>query len=181
MKKSLIFEDKDGSRGLRNASTALLAALFCTACSPSPEVFRPTGNSLETQTPETQLRTRLCVVHDRQVMLVDAEIDASGDTLIAGRRYEEVHAASSPPYAQGLLQFDPRRRLEIHGSVYVANRPAQTIPLEVVGALRYYTAIEGVPIFYEPLGESRPAVVYIPVRPECVFQSFDGVTPHAMP
>jgi hypothetical protein len=114
-------------------------------------------------------------------VLLDAEIDASGDTLIAGRRYEEVYPASSPPYAQGLLRFDPQHRLEIHGSVYVANRPAQTIPPEVVDALRYYTTIEGVPVFYEPLGESHPAVVYIPMRPGCLFQSFDGVSPHSMP
>jgi hypothetical protein len=111
------------------------------------------------------------VVGNRLVK-VRAQVDgATGDTLVDGRRYSETYPMTSPPYSRGLPAFDPDSELVVRGTVYVAERGVQAIEPEL---LVLYTEMDGVPIFRaETPPRSPPEYVFVPVRPGCVFQSFE--------
>ena len=154
----------------------ILMTAACAGCpangAPHTPAAAPVGRGASIQS-----GVRLCLLADKRLVIVEAQIDsATGDTLVGGHSHAERHPATSPPYAQGLPSFNPRERsLRVGGIHYYANHPEQTIPADL---LRSYAELEGVPVFQaETPRESPPSIIYLPVRPGCVFQSFQRMSP----
>ncbi len=113
-------------------------------------------------------RVALCVVRERRIEMMEGVIDPeTGDSLLAGRPWREVHSERTAPYAA-------------HNPWYISGRgllpPGRQFPMDKYGLprvltpgdLRYWGEYEGVPVFVEAEnGATMPDVAYVPVRPGC--------------
>lgn len=124
----------------------------------------------------------LCVMTEHGIQVLEAQLDtATGDTLVQGRSYRELHQTGSPPYTEHGQTFRADRAVVVRGSRLVANRPEQVLTPMQVGYLERYTEVGGVPVFTERGHVTPPTVIYVPVRPGCVFQSFQRVEAYPIP
>jgi hypothetical protein len=112
------------------------------------------------------------VVENGELTRVTARyVATTGDTMIDGRPFSEVHPATEG-YAADAAWFIANEPLVLGGFRYVKyGAPRVLLPHELVRAREY----RGVPLFAEPPGGDRPPVVYVPVRPGCVFQSYQDL------
>jgi hypothetical protein len=126
----------------------------------------------------TQERVSVCVVHERQIVMVEGVIDPpTGDSLIAGRPWREVHSEQRAPYAAANPWYLSGRGLLPPGRQYPMDKyglPRVLSPSD----LRYWGEYEGVPAFVEVGTDtaSMPEVAYVPVRPGCEFQPYMQVS-----
>jgi hypothetical protein len=125
---------------------------------------------------DTAVAISVCVLDHGEIREIQATFDsATGDTLIGGRPFAEVHPATSPPYAAGadwFVRMEPvpvgegPYRMKVR---YGLERILRPDDLRRVGEWR------GIPMFAEPAAsKSSPEVVYFFVRPGCVFQTYQA-------
>jgi hypothetical protein len=115
----------------------------------------------------------LCVMADRGIRVLEAQVDAAtGDTLVQGRNYTDLYENGSPPYTEHGETFRVGRTVVLGGHRYAASQPEQSLLPAQTGVLEWYMELDGVPVFTERGAGPSPAVIYVPVRPGCVFQSF---------
>ena len=114
---------------------------------------------------------RVCVMEEgmpRHVQMLYNPM--TGDSVIDGRPFAEVHpvtpafAADKDWYVQNELVVLDGRRFVKYGRTRILG-PGRVVPLG--------TAYRGVPVYTEAGDHAFPAaVLYVPVRPGCEFQSY---------
>lgn len=116
---------------------------------------------------------RVCVVEDGAVREVTGTFNpATGDTMVAGRRFSEAYRATAPNYALDAPWFVNSAEITVTGRRYVKfGLPRVVSPAEVARIGEY----EGIGVFGEAGAATTPAVVYLPVRPGCEFQPYQQV------
>jgi hypothetical protein len=109
-------------------------------------------------TPEGELRELIGVLNP-----------VTGDTIIDGRPFLEVHSPEQPQYAAGHPWFVRNQRILTMNHEYApwgAPRPVDA------HRLRRVATYLGVPLFAEADAQTVPHVLYAPVRPGCGMQPF---------
>jgi hypothetical protein len=131
---------------------------------PEPPVVQPMPPM--TEEPPIQV----CVVQDGNLTNVSVQYNpTTGDTTVNGQPFATAHptgaqyAANAPWYIENQPLVFQRRRLVKYGLPRVLG------VTEVTRVGEYM----GVPLFAEP-GQTRPDVVYVPVRPGCEFQPYQS-------
>jgi hypothetical protein len=115
----------------------------------------------------------ICVVdHDSLLMVQAAILPGTNDTVVGGRKFSDLYPAVSPPYATGSDWYPRNASILFRGSRYHGvDHPPQAIRSEL---LQHVGDHEKVPIFVE-VGDTLPEILYLPVRPGCIFQSYIGI------
>lgn len=122
-------------------------------------------------------RVGLCVVREREIVVIEGAVDPeTGDSLLAGRPWREVHSEQRSPYAAANPWYISGRGLLPPGRRYPMDKYGLPRVLSP-GDLRYWGEYEGIPVFVEagPIG-AVPDVAYVPVRPGCEFHPYLQVT-----
>jgi hypothetical protein len=95
-----------------------------------------------------------------------------GDTLIDGAPFSQRYPVHSPPYAQGAPWFERQSPIRMGEWVYEASTPGRYIAPELLRPLNVYHL--QTPLF-AAADDPLPEIIYIPVRPGCIFQSYLGL------
>jgi hypothetical protein len=167
---------------MRTASILALTALWsCAPASPRAPVVAALPEPAPAEAPraaaaDTGEAISVCVLERGEIREIRATFNpATGDTLVGGRPFAEVHRASSPPYAAGADWFIRMERVSVGEGPY---RMKTRYGLERImrpGELRRVGEHRGIPIFAEPMASATsPEVVYFFVRPGCVFQTYQA-------
>lgn len=136
------------------APLLLLAALGC-GVRPAPEPLRP---------------IRTCALQGRVLAEIYAEVDPrTGDTVVAGyypfgRVFPRTRA-----YGERHDWFTSHEPIRLYGHVYLkygSERPLRP------DSIRPLTEYRGVPVFADTGALTPSHLLYVPVRPGCVFQPY---------
>lgn len=118
----------------------------------------------------------ICVIERDTLQMIRAAIVGDKDTIVSGTPFSQRYPAVSPPYATGASWFSQNHPIRRNGRWYYGgNHPQQIISVELLERIGHHN---GVPIFSE-VGDSIPEIIYVPIRPGCVFQSYIGI--HSRP
>jgi hypothetical protein len=113
----------------------------------------------------------VCVVQEGDLQLVRARYDTrTGDTVVDGRPFASVYPDTAG-YAGAAEWYVNNEPLSLNGRRHVKYglpRVLGTFELTRVGEYR------GVPLFAEKGAETTSDITYVPVRPGCEFQPYDG-------
>jgi hypothetical protein len=150
--------------------TALLLTLSCVPSVSRRERDRPEQTFDGAAARDT---FQVCVVEGHSLRLIRAvHGPGAGDTLVGGRPFSERYPAHAPPYAQGATWFQHHTPIRLGGWLYEASTPGRFIAPELLRPLN-------VSHFETPLfaaaDDTLPAIIYIPVRPGCIFHSYLGI------
>ena len=173
---------------MRAARILALTALWCCAPATSPTrtetpapapAIEPAPAPAQLPPPVAADRGEaitVCVLDHGEIREIAAAVDpATGDTLVGGRPFAEVHPATSPPYAEGADWFVRMEPVSVGNGPY---RMKVRYGLERIlgpGDLRRVGEHRGIPMFAEAMASrSSPEVVYFFVRPGCVFQTYQA-------
>lgn len=116
----------------------------------------------------------ICVLEDGRLVDVSGTIDTlSGDTIVGTVRLAEAFPAEQRPYAAGMEWYIKHTPLKLLGFSYVKDGLPRVIPREMLARAAAY---DGVPLFAE-VGRGSTDVLYLPVRPGCIFQPYTGRGP----
>jgi hypothetical protein len=132
------------------------------APSPPPETPPPAGQPVA-----------LCVLEDGEIAMVEGLVHPeTGDTLIGGRPWREVHREDAPPYAAGADWYVRNEMMPIPGREAALGKyglPRILAP----GEVERYGTYRDLPVFMETgVREAIANVVYVFVRPGCEFQTY---------
>ncbi len=95
---------------------------------------------------------------------------ATGDSLYEGRRFSETFPIDST-FAASARWFHEYQPVELgRGRYVIYGLPRALRPGDVVARGEY----RGVRVFTEPSASAPFEVVYLPVRPTCEFQPYQG-------
>jgi hypothetical protein len=151
----------------------LATSLLLASCATRREVVEPPSAPPVEVRPATLLApaaTRtdsLCVLRGDGLEIIPIEYSATGDTTFQGRPLRELLTAERG-YAQSRRWFIASAPIN-HGGrlkvMYGLPRVLSPADLEVAGFH------DGVPVFRER-GDREALVLYLPVRPGCVFQTY---------
>ena len=105
-----------------------------------------------------------------EIANVEVSIDPQrGDTLLDGRAFAEAHPVEFPPYAAATPWYINHRPVEYHGRILVKHSlPLVFAPHQLQPAGEF----QGMPLFAEAGVSGIPDVVFVFVRPGCVFQAY---------
>jgi hypothetical protein len=161
---------------MKNAriTVCLLSALLLNpACVPSANTRdsdlreQPSGETAANDT------IQICVVEGRTLRLIRAvHRPETGDTLVDGISFSQRYPAHAPPYAQGAAWFERQSPIRLGGWLYEASTPARFIDAELLRPLNLHHL--DTPLF-AAADDPLPEIIYIPVRPGCIFQSYVGL------
>lgn len=116
---------------------------------------------------------RVCVVDRAGMREVPVQYNiVTGDTTIDGRPFSEVYPTDAG-YAAAAEWFVRDEMVTLPGRRYVRFGVPRGFG---AGDLVPVEEYRGVPVFAERGDEADPSMRFIPVRPECVFQPYEG--PH---
>jgi hypothetical protein len=115
-------------------------------------------------------RPTVCVLRDGAIANVEVSIDPqTGDTLLDGRPFAEAHPAGSPPYAAASPWYINHQPVRFRGRMLMKyGLPRILAPEEVQRAGEF----RGMPLFAEAGVSGIPEVVYVMVRPGCMFHPY---------
>lgn len=151
--------------------SAILLSLGMLACAGQTADHQTTaGGVLRAQSSNDVL---ICVVDHGSLRVVQAAIlPATNDTMVGNRKFSDLFPTVSPPYATGSDWYPRNASILFSGRRYHGvDHPPQLIQPEL---LQHVGAHENVPIFVE-VGDTLPEILYLPVRPGCIFQSYIGI------
>jgi hypothetical protein len=160
---------------MKGAPTSGLLALMLLGCAPAsrtavaPPAAKVTEATRDRSTSGSQPLT-VCVVQDG--MLVDLVVTYEGrDTLVDGRPFRDAHPVTPPMYAAGADWFVRMDPIVFNGRRYPAYGNARVLPRSLLTRVGYHS---GTPLFAErDTGNNGVvAVLYVPIRPGCVFQAY---------
>ncbi|MBB4634197.1 hypothetical protein [Longimicrobium terrae] len=165
---------------MRIPSLYAITAALCCACAGSPAVSpvaapEPVAAPATAPPPEGE-PISVCVYKDGALANIAVTYDLqTGDTLVDGRPFAEVHPTTTPPYAAGAdwfvrdepfdRDYGPPRRAVKYGL------PRTLSPWEITPVKPY----RGVAVFAEAGITGEPEVIYVLVRPGCVFQPYQSL------
>lgn len=113
----------------------------------------------------------VCVVRDGELQLVRVDYDTrTGDTLVGGRRFAEVYP-DTVGYAGGAAWYVDNEVIDIDGRRHVRYGLPRVLGVHELTRVGEY---RGVPVFVETGADARTGIKYVPVRPGCHFQIYDG-------
>lgn len=113
----------------------------------------------------------ICVVREGQLVRIPVSYDpATGDTTVLGRRFSDLYPPDSA-YAVSHRWYAEREPILYRGRRYVKYGLPRVLgesEVEPSGS------VAGVVVFVEPGQRRIPDVIYLPVRPGCEFQPYEG-------
>lgn len=147
---------------------ALLSLAGCGSL-PVPRVLQPVlGGGAE------YADTTVCLV-DRgargglRTVRAQKEVGSGELFLREGGKRRRVVASRENGYATGEAWFDGRAAIRQYGRRYVPYGPRRVVP---ASALTRGADHNGVPVFVNRKDAKRPAALYVPVKPGCIFQPY---------
>ena len=151
----------------------MMLAAFCACAGAAPQgtTRHPASDALLDSSARAD-RARvdsLCVVEGSELASVAATITSTGDTLVGGSPYGSVHPTTAPSYAGATEWFASGRPIVFRGSLHAMER----LPLHVGRAyLQHMGEYRGTPVFVLKArpGHPIPDLLFLPVRPGCIFQ-----------
>lgn len=153
----------------RSIPSALLALGAMAACATGTTVRddAPPPSVRTSVSPPVQRAISICMVEGGQLVQATATLDvATGDTIWA----PPGEPAGTPTgYAAGALWFIRNEPIPVAGSSYVKYGTPRVVPMENLGRAGEFG---GVPLFTDDPLPRPPEVLYVPVRPGCVFQLY---------
>jgi hypothetical protein len=157
--------------GLKAMFGNLIPAPVMAPPPPPPPMIEPPVVQPTPPPPVIDMQTiQICVVQDGNLMNVTGMYNpAAGDTTVNGQPFATAHpmgaqyAANAPWYINNEPLMFQGRRLVKYGLPRVLG----------VNEVTRVGEFMGVPIFAEA-GQTRPDVVYVPVRPGCEFQPYQS-------
>jgi hypothetical protein len=113
----------------------------------------------------------ICVVQDGELRLVRGRYEPRrGDTLVDGRPFPEAYPDTAG-YAGAAAWYVRDEPIIINGRRHVKyGVPRHLLPDELARAGEY----RGVPVFVQAGAPPTSDIKYVPVRPGCEFQPYDG-------
>jgi hypothetical protein len=166
--------------------TPLLLALLavCSACAasarpaPAPDAAAVTVAPAAAAEPDPGEPIRICVFQNGELAELAARyMPHSGDTLVDGRPFAEAHPVTAPPYAAA-AEWYVRHEPLVVGTGRFARKAKYGLPRVIQPEqLQRIGDKHGVPLYAEAGEEENHAVVYVLVRPGCVFHAIPG-QPH---
>ena len=114
---------------------------------------------------------RICVLQNGNLREVRVRYDvATGDTTVDGRPFSQVFPPDAPGYAASASWMILNEPIPFRGYRYIKyGRPRVFGVREVQRAGEY----RGTPLFIEAeAGDGLPALLLVPVRPGCEFQTY---------
>ncbi len=138
---------------------------------PYPEIHVPVGIGCEFQPYVSHRPVLICVVTpEGEITRVEASYrSATGDTLIDGRPFSEVHHAGQSHYAAGHDWFMTEAPIQHEGQEYVQFGLRQVLDSSTLRKVGEYN---GVPVFADTSSSAPYPEVFLPVGPGCEFQPF---------
>ena len=137
-------------------AAALLLALASAGCAARPPAEPPR-------------LVATCILRDGGLVPVAAELDPrTGDTLVAGRPFAAAHPRTDE-YAQGRGWFAANEPMRLYGYPYLKYGPERRVPID---SIRPLTAYRGTSVFADTGALTPSHLLYVPVRPGCVFQPY---------
>ncbi|HVG43820.1 MAG TPA: hypothetical protein VM890_03790 [Longimicrobium sp.] len=151
-----------------------LAALWCCAPASASAQAAPSAPVPPPAAAGTGKAISVCVLDHGEIREISATVDpATGDTLVGGRPFAQVHPASSPPYAEGADWFIRGEMVPVGQGSYRMKERYGLARVVGPGDLRHIGEYRGIPMFAEPsASRENPEVVYFMVRPGCLFQPY---------
>ena len=149
------------------ASAAIRILLVCLACSTAARHEVHAQNPTQSAGAASSDTIRVCVVEKGVLRDIVATTTASGDTVASEQQMAAAlslgpeYAAVAPWYVNNDPILFQSRRLVKYGLPRVLG----------INEVTRVGDFNGVPLFAE-VGETRPEVVYVPVRPGCEFQPY---------
>jgi len=111
--------------------------------------------------------------------MVPVTRSTNGDALADGVPFGNAYPSSYPPYVATAPWYVTGEFVRFGQRVYGRNDPPQEIASEL---LRFVGRYRGVPVFKVADEETvPPTIIYLPVRPGCVFQPLSAVEGHVEP
>lgn len=173
---------------MRILSFLAVSAAICCACAAPPAVApvaspepalsdtvpAAPGGSAVAATGEP---ISICVYRDGRITTMAATYhSATGDTLVDGRPFVEVHPVTSPPYVESAGWYIQHQPVTFGGAL--SARKTRDGPALVLnpGDVQQAGTHNGVPVFTEA-GAANTAVIFFFVRPGCVFQAYQAMRP----
>lgn len=159
---------------------ALPLAVACAACGtgarvqPQPPAAPPAPPpSVVIPSPPIWRMLHVCVVDRQGIRTVPVQYStATGDTMIEGRPFAEVHPTDAG-YAAPAEWFIRNEVLVLEGRRYVKYGLPRVLGADDLTPAGEY---RGVPIFAQRGEEQGGSVRFVAVEPGCVFQPYEG--PH---
>lgn len=114
---------------------------------------------------------RVCVLVGDTLREVPATTDeATGDTLVGGKRFREAYPAGKG-YAESAPWYSARSWIDIGKRRHEKIGQARLVPPELLVPAGHH---RGVPLFVAAGSDvTVPRFYYVPVRPGCVFQAYE--------
>ncbi|MDR0788549.1 MAG: hypothetical protein LBG44_11910 [Gemmatimonadota bacterium] len=120
--------------------------------------------------PPAERAIQVCVVDNGQLGMISAVYrPATGDTLVNGRPFNEVHPVTVPNYAAGASWFLQSNEITFNNNAHVKYGVTRMITPAQLQRVGEY---QGTPVFAEANTTAPWQVVYLPVRPGCEFQPY---------
>ncbi|CAN5850904.1 hypothetical protein BH23GEM6_BH23GEM6_25050 [soil metagenome] len=113
----------------------------------------------------------VCVIQDGQIRNMTATFNpATNDTMVAGQRFRDAHAATAPTYAAGVNWYVTTDQMRFNNRDYVRFGVSRLITTPA--QLTRVGEFQGTPIFAEAGATAPYQVLYVPLRPGCEFQPY---------
>jgi hypothetical protein len=113
----------------------------------------------------------VCVVRDGDLQLVRVDYDTrTGDTLVNGRPFAEVYP-DTVGYAGAAQWYVDNEPITINRRRHVKYGVPRVLGVHELTRVGEY---RGVPLFVAAGADIRADIKYVPVRPGCEFQPYDG-------
>jgi hypothetical protein len=155
-----------------------LKALFGDILPPPPPPVLPPPTPPEVITPPppppagpTMTDIQVCVVQDGNLVNVPAQYSSAGDTTVNGQPFGTVHPMGAQ-YAGNATWYINNEPVMFQNRRFVKYGLPRVLGVNEVTRVGEF---QGVSLFAET-GQTRPDVVYVPVRPGCEFQPYQVET-----
>jgi hypothetical protein len=160
---------------VRTRGIALLASVALLACAPGhePPATQPAPPPAPRRPPVTGFTPRFrllraCVVQNGELAEVQFDYDVlTGDSVYQGVPFSQAFPAG-PGYAEAADWYATNEPVRYGGQLYVKYGDPRVLEIEEIARVGEN---DGVGI-YVAVGDVDPDVIYLPVRPGCVFQPY---------
>jgi hypothetical protein len=119
----------------------------------------------------TMTDIQVCVVQDGNLMNVNAQYSSAGDTTVNGQPFASAHPMGAQ-YAGNATWYINNEPVMFQNRRFVKYGLPRVLGVNEVTRVGEF---QGVSLFAE-MGQTRPDVVYVPVRPGCEFQPYQVET-----
>lgn len=153
-------------------SILLLVLTLGPACAPrgADGIPQPTPSTPVVLSNDGRRQIQVCVVEEGGMRGVPVQYDATtGDSTYRGRPFSETFR-NSARHAEEATWYIENEPIPVLGVRYIKFGLPRAMPAGSLGRIGEY---RGVGIYREvATSESPPAILYVPVHPNCVFQTY---------